>query len=83
MRVYLFLLSYITFLQLTAVRASNSSRTDKEEDNHIDPFELARQLSAEICAINKSRTQEFYKVQRDVENRDWQFPGANKTLSQV
>ena len=74
MRVYL-LLNCVAFLQLKAEVACGTA--GKEEEN-INPFELARQLRAEICAIYKSQIQEFYKTQRDEENRDWQFSGADK-----
>ena len=73
MRVYLFLLNCIAFLQLKPEITRGAAGVEEE---NVNPFELARQLRAEICAINKSQIQEFYKAQRDEENRDRQFPGA-------
>ena len=77
MRVCLLLLSCIAFLQLEAEVARGAAG---EEEESINPFELARQLRAEICAINESQIQEFYKAQRDKENRDRQFPAAGRPL---
>lgn len=76
MRVYLFFLSCFAFLQLKAGLASEAG----EEEDNINPFELARQLRIEICAMNRSQIQDFYKAQRDEENRDRKFPGTNKVL---
>ena len=82
MRARLLLLSLcIVFLQLHTAEVARGEAAGEEEDN-INPFELARQLRAEICAINKSQIKEFYKTQRDEENRDMQFPEApGKPLS--
>ena len=76
MRVCLFLLNLcITFLQLACGAAGEG-----DSENNIDPLELAGQLRSEICAMNRTQIQEFYKAQRDEENRDWQFPGADKHM---
>ena len=71
MRVCLLLLNCIAFLQLEVRGAAG-------EEENIDPIVLARQLRAEICAINKSQIQEFYKAQRDEENRDRQYPAVGR-----
>ena len=71
MRVCLLLLSYIAFLQLEARGAAG-------EEENINPSVLARQLRDEICAINESQIREFYKAQRDEENRDRQFPAESR-----
>ena len=44
------------------------------EGEKVDPYELARQLRADICSANASQVQEFYKRVRGEENRDRQFP---------
>lgn len=75
-RVCALLLSCIAFLQLEAELGHGAAAAGE----NVDPFELARQLRAEICAMNRSHVQEFYKARRDEENRDRQFPGsAGKT----
>ena len=48
-----------------------------EEDN-INPDDLARQLRSEICALNESQAQSFYRAKRDEENRDYQFPNPGE-----
>ncbi len=73
MRVCLFLLSCTAFLQLKAGLASEAG--EEKDSENINPVELAKQLRAEICAMNKSQVEEFYKAQRDEDNRDRQFPG--------
>ena len=75
MRVYLFFLSCVAFLQLKIGLAIAS-----EAEDNINPFELARQLRTEICAMNRSQVQNFYSAQRDEENRDRKFPGTNKKV---
>jgi hypothetical protein len=72
--VCLFLLSCIALLQLKAGLASETGE-EADSENILNPFELARQLRAEICAMNRNQIEEFYKEQRDEENRDRQFPG--------
>ena len=71
MRVCLLLLSCIAFLQLEARGAAG-------EEENINPSVLARQLRDEICAINESQIREFYKAQRDEENRDRQLPAESR-----
>ena len=78
MRVYLFFLSYVAFLQLK-IGLAIASEAGEEEDS-INPFDLARQLRTEICAMNRSQVQDFYNAQRNQENRDRKFPGTNKVL---
>ena len=80
MRVYLFFPSCVAFLQLNIGLAIATSGEAGEEENNINPFELARQLRTEICAMNRSQVQDFYNAQRDEENRDRKFPGTNKVL---
>ena len=66
------------FLQMKAEIARGEAAGEEEEN--INPFELARQLRAEICVINESQIEEFYKAQRDKENRDRQFPETSRPL---
>ena len=73
--MYVFLLLGCTVsLELHANVAHGASQGEEG----IDPFDLARQLRAEICATNESRVNEFYKAKMDEESRDKQFPGVGK-----
>ncbi len=78
MHVCLLLLSCIAFLQLEVEVTRGAA--GKEEENIINPFDLARQLRSEICGINESQIQEFYKSHREEENRDRQFPAVGRPL---
>lgn len=75
MQLYLFLLLGYTCLQALCAHAG----AGEEED--IDPSDLARQLRSEICAMNQSQVQGFYKALRDEENRDHQFPVPSKLIT--
>ena len=76
--VYLLLLLGCT-VQLHANVAHGAS----QDEQGIDPFDLARQLRAEICATNKSQRNEFYKAKRDEESKDRQFPGVGKPITDL
>jgi hypothetical protein len=78
MHVCLLLLSCIAFLQLEIEVTRGAAGHGEEEENIINPFDLARQLRSEICAINESQIQEFYKSHREEENRDRQFPAVGR-----
>ena len=76
--VYLLLLLGCTVsLELRANVAHGASQGEEG----IDPFDLARQLRAEICATNESRVNEFYKAKRDEEIRNEKFPGVGKPIA--
>ena len=57
---------------------ANVAHGASQDEQGVDPFDLARQLRAEICTTNKSRRNEFYKAKRDEESRDRQLPGIGK-----
>lgn len=75
--------NYITMFQVGLLSCVCVGLQACYEEAVIDPLRIAEQLKSERCATNWSQVQEFYKNQREADNREFQYPDPSKRLHKV